>query len=223
MRLCHVVPAGQPADRRDDRRRRGLRRRLDPLLEAGNTPSWSASTTAAAGEPQASAPLAIGEVISPILAAKMGYGLPRRAACSGIDALEQRPPAGWSPEVVPADQSRWPGSSPELRARQLAASASSRPGLQRDFGLAAIALADAEGRTSRHRQAEGQGQDRQEEARAQGRAARGVPRPGDQAHRDARGRPLARPAAQLQGQHDARRPTSSTTPRSRGSRGWSAA
>ena len=38
MRLCDVVPAGQPAHRRDDRRRRRLRRRLHPLLEAAVRP-----------------------------------------------------------------------------------------------------------------------------------------------------------------------------------------
>ena len=38
-RLRHVVPAGQPADRRDDRRRRRLRRQLHPLLEAAVRPA----------------------------------------------------------------------------------------------------------------------------------------------------------------------------------------
>ena len=165
------------------------------------------NTTAPDGEPQ-STPLAIGEVVSPILASKMGYGQPQRPCAPGYRRTRQELRARWSPEVVPADQnsSRW-----ELTknfARGTAGFCQFQSGLQRDFGLAAI----AHGRRTdgphkpADRQRQGDGKDtqgRDQEARAQGRAARGVYRPGDQAHRDARGWPLARPAAQLQGQHDA--------------------
>ena len=175
-----------------------------------------------AAQPQ-TAPLAIGEVISPILASKMGYGLPQSNVLLGIECTRQEPG-----RMVPEAASR-PTRSPlawerrqELRPRHSRLlpvpdrlPARLRPG--RDCAGRRSEAPTSPPPTSKD------GQGRQQEARAQGRAARGVHRPGDQAHRDARGRPLARPAAQLQGQHDAARPTSSTTRRSRGSRDWSAA
>jgi hypothetical protein len=98
------------------------------------------STPTAAGERRAE-PLAFGEVISPILAAKMGFGQPdgdrAPAPRSGEKSPDQTPL-----EVVPADQN--------LLQWQLARSYASgrrgfcqyNTGLQNDFALAAIALAD---------------------------------------------------------------------------------
>ncbi len=99
------------------------------------------STTTAAGEHQAT-PLAFGEVISPILASKMGFGQPGGRALLGIGALDKTP-GQMVPEVVPADQNflQW------QLARNLALGTRGfcqfQTGFQRDFGLAAIALADA--------------------------------------------------------------------------------
>ena len=161
-----------------------------------------------------------GEVISPIMAAKQGFGLPlplrrraapadrgephRRAAGRARPGRLERPPG----PAPPAPGSR-AGSPPASTAYGHASRA--RPGRDR----AGRAASDKTGRTRTR------SKDKKDEGRAE--APRGVPRPGDQGSGDARGRPLARPAAQLQGQHHARPPTSSTTPRSPGSRGWPAA
>ena len=159
------------------------------------------STTTAAGEHQAT-PLAFGEVISPILASKMGFGQPGGRSLLGIGALDKTPGqlvAGsrpGRPELPPvaARQEPRPGQ-PRLLPVPDRLPARFRPGRHRPGRC-------AQARDPQDRQGQGQGQDR-EEARAQARASRGVHRPGHQAHRDARGRPLAGPAAQLQGQHDA--------------------
>ena len=55
QRLRHVVPAGQPADRRDDRRRRHLRRRASSATGSRSTPCWSAPSESATGDRRAGA------------------------------------------------------------------------------------------------------------------------------------------------------------------------
>jgi Met-zincin/Domain of unknown function (DUF5117) len=99
------------------------------------------STTASDGK-QHVAPLAVGEVISPILAAKMGYGQPGGRALLGVNALD-RSPAQMVPEVVPADQNFLAWQLAKNRALGQRGSCQYQSGLQRDFGLAAIAFAGA--------------------------------------------------------------------------------
>ena len=72
----------------------------DVVFDAGFIRYWKQSyallvghTTAGGGVEQ-TAPLAIGEVVSPILASKMGYGLPQSNMLLGIDALGQEPGDG---------------------------------------------------------------------------------------------------------------------------------
>ncbi|MFO0892721.1 MAG: zinc-dependent metalloprotease [Isosphaeraceae bacterium] len=95
---------------------------------------------AAAGATE-SETLAFGEVISPILASKMGYGQPIARVLGGLGALN-RAPGQMTAEVVPADQNplQW------QLTRNLAFGARGfcqfNSGFQRDLGLAAIALAD---------------------------------------------------------------------------------
>jgi hypothetical protein len=120
----------------------------DVIFDAGFIRYWKlsyamlvGSTTASDGR-QETAPLAIGEVISPILSAKMGYGLPQGRTLLGLDALDKNP-ARLVPEVVPPDQNfiTW-----QLAKNQTHGGRSFcrlQTGLQRDFGLAAIALAAA--------------------------------------------------------------------------------
>ena len=81
----------------------------DVVFDAGFIRYWKQQyallvghTTGAGGERQ-TAPLAIGEVVSPILASKMGYGLPQSNMLLGIDALGKNP-AAMMPELRPADQ-----------------------------------------------------------------------------------------------------------------------
>ena len=99
------------------------------------------STTAMDGQ-QKTVPLAIGEVISPILASKMGYGQPNAQALLGIDALDKNS-AQLSAEVVPADQNDLAWQLAKNLARASRGFCQSQFGLQRDFGLAAIAMAES--------------------------------------------------------------------------------
>ncbi|WP_422929834.1 zinc-dependent metalloprotease [Singulisphaera sp. PoT] len=89
-------------------------------------------------------PLAIGQVISPMMAAKQGFGLPfqlpnRRAAA------DINPTTGQAPEAIPAE---WNGLQVQLRKRQasgLFSSCQYSVGMRPEMGLAAIALAEKEG------------------------------------------------------------------------------
>ena len=98
------------------------------------------STTTAAGEVQAS-PLAFGEVISPILASKMGYGMPAARALLGQGVLDKGP-GQMVPEAVPADQNFLEWQLARNLARGSRGFCQFQTGFQHDFGLAAIALAD---------------------------------------------------------------------------------
>lgn len=99
------------------------------------------NTTAANGEEQV-APLALGEIISPILASKMGYGSPTGMPSNALNVLN-RAPGQMVPELIPADQ----GMLEWRLAKNLArfgdqALCQRRVGLSQDFSLAAIAFAD---------------------------------------------------------------------------------
>ncbi len=119
----------------------------DVVFDAGFIRSWKqeyallvGAGESANGQPQASA-LAVGEVISPILAAKMGYGQPSALDFPGADALLGGP-GRLVPEAIPATMGglRWqlgrrPTESPAGACRF-------HGGMNRDFGLAAISFAD---------------------------------------------------------------------------------
>jgi hypothetical protein len=98
------------------------------------------STVAANGEAQA-APIALGEVISPILASKMGFGLPSGRSLLGVEALEKGS-GRMVPEVVPADQNPLQWQIAKHMARGSRGFCQYQTGLMHDLGLAAIALAD---------------------------------------------------------------------------------
>jgi hypothetical protein len=100
------------------------------------------NTTAADGKQQV-APLAIGEVISPILASKMGYGQPNMSSLLGITALDKNPQR-MMPEVVPAGQNILSWELAKNLARGSRGFCQYQSGLQRDFGLAAIAMANVD-------------------------------------------------------------------------------
>ena len=119
----------------------------DVVFDAGFIRYWKqqyallvGATTGAGGEIQTE-PLAIGEVISPILASKMGYGLPQSSALLGIDALGKNP-ARMMPELRPADQDSFVWDVTRNLTRGTRGFCQFHSGFQRDFGLAAIAMAD---------------------------------------------------------------------------------
>jgi hypothetical protein len=89
-----------------------------------------------------STPLAFGEVISPILASKMGYGQPARLAMPGPGGLDKLP-GQLFPEVVPADYNDLQWRLARNFALGTRGFCQFNSGFQRDLSLAAIALADA--------------------------------------------------------------------------------
>jgi hypothetical protein len=121
----------------------------DVVFDAGFIRAWKQSyalligtTTAADGQEMQSSPLAVGEVISPILASKMGYGDPTAGNLLGMGAL-QRNPNRMVPEVVPADQNVLAWELAKNAARGGRGSCQFQSGIQRDFALAAIAMSEA--------------------------------------------------------------------------------
>jgi len=119
----------------------------DVVFDAGFIRIWKqqyalliGSTTAGGVQAEAT-PLAIGEVISPILAAKMGYGQPQVRSLLGIEALDKNP-ARMVPEVVPANQSPLAWELAKNFARGTRGFCQFQTGFQHDFGLAAIALSE---------------------------------------------------------------------------------
>ncbi len=84
------------------------------------------NTTAANGEQQ-STPLAIGEVISPILASKMGYGQPSLSGLAGLGCSEQEHQPNGSPRSSPPTRISSHGNSPRTWPAEVGASASSSP------------------------------------------------------------------------------------------------
>jgi hypothetical protein len=86
-------------------------------------------------------PLAMGEVISPILAAKMGYGNPASLGLPGVNGLKGEQ-GRLLPEVVPSDIGRLQWTLGRSRADSARAGCQFHSGISRDFSLAAIAFAD---------------------------------------------------------------------------------
>ena len=175
-RLRHVVPPGQPADRRDDRRRRRLRRRLHPLLEAAVRPADRHADDrrrASAGRPR----WPIGEVISPILAAKMGFGQPAAGRLPRHRRARRGHAGRLVPEAIPADQSAAPVAARPATSREAAAGfcqfqtgppARLRPGRHR---LGRHARARRPTSPSKDKDDKDKDKDAKKEAQAQGRAA----------------------------------------------------
>jgi hypothetical protein len=100
-----------------------------------------ASASASARDDEPGVPLAVGEIISPILAAKSGYGQPAPPGPRGPQALDEAP-GGLVGEVVP---SSWGALQWQLAKRQgqgLRSACRYHTGLHLDFSLAAMALAD---------------------------------------------------------------------------------
>jgi hypothetical protein len=97
-------------------------------------------TTAGASAEGPSEPFAVGEIISPILAAKMGFGQPQAIRPLGLDVLGDGPNR-IVPEVIP---STWGGLQWQLSKRlgQSRANCLFQTGMQHEFNLVAMALAD---------------------------------------------------------------------------------
>lgn len=86
-------------------------------------------------------PLAIGEVISPILAAKMGFGQPTRKRPAGLEALSPNASA-LVPEAIPAN---WGDLQWQL-SKRIASGRNAcqfQTGMQHEFNLVAMAMAEA--------------------------------------------------------------------------------
>ena len=108
-------------------------------LMSGSGVTAAGASPSVVGRPT---PLAFGEVISPIMAAKRGFGLPLPLP-SDRRSLTQAQPGAMVPEVVPAE---WSGAQVQLRKRRAGGQFTScqfSSGMRPELGLAAIALADA--------------------------------------------------------------------------------
>ena len=128
----------------------------DVIFDAGFIRHWkqqyalliATKTTAEGGE--APAPLALGEVVSPILASKMGFGQPAAGQLLGLDALERNPDR-LVPEVIPSDQNFLAWELARTAARSNRGFCEFQSGMQRDLALAAIAMADTPPQRRRRR------------------------------------------------------------------------
>jgi hypothetical protein len=121
----------------------------DVVFDAGIIRVWKqqyalliGSKTAADGREQAE-PLALGEVVSPILASKMGFGRPVGGQLLGIDALD-RNPSRLVPEVIPADQNLLAWELTRNASRNSWGLCQLQSGMHRDLALAAMAFADSD-------------------------------------------------------------------------------
>ena len=177
--------AGQPADRRDHRRRHHLRREHGPLLDTPGQRACSATR-----RPWSSR-------ISPIKAAREGLGTDGPGGCGTARA---RPGRGTTEAAGLDATSDCTPSGTGL--------CSARPAMKHELGVAALAM---------------RGRGRCRTAGRRSRRSEETDRPGDQGSDDARGRPHARPAAQLQGQHDAQERAAARHGRHPRARAWSAA
>jgi Met-zincin/Domain of unknown function (DUF5117) len=92
------------------------------------------------GELQAT-PLAMGEIISPILAAKMGYGNPAASGLPGAAGLKG-PGSRLVPEAIPADLGGIQWQLGRTRADSARSGCQFHSGLSRDFSLAALVFSD---------------------------------------------------------------------------------
>jgi Met-zincin/Domain of unknown function (DUF5117) len=99
--------------------------------------------TTADGSSAHAEPLALGEIISPILAAKMGYGQPAAGQLLGMNALQPNAERMQS-EVIPADQNMLAWELARSALRDSRGFCELQFGMQRDFALAAMAMAGGE-------------------------------------------------------------------------------
>jgi hypothetical protein len=120
----------------------------DVVFDAGWVRYWKqqyalliGAKSAAGGVDAPPSALAVGELISPILASRMGFGQPAGHGLLGADALGLD--AGrMTAEVVPADQSPLHWQLARASAAGARGLCQFQSGFQQDFALAAIALAD---------------------------------------------------------------------------------
>ncbi|MDR3617812.1 MAG: zinc-dependent metalloprotease [Paludisphaera borealis] len=97
------------------------------------------STTSANGDVSAT-PLAVGEVVSPILASKMGFGFPVAMKPPGLNLLD-KVPGQMVAEVIPSDQGALQWQLAKNLFRGTRGFCQRQHGFTHDFGLASIALA----------------------------------------------------------------------------------
>jgi hypothetical protein len=96
-----------------------------------------------AGEQARTTPLAMGEIISPILAAKMGYGNPAPFGLPGAAGLKGEVNR-LVPEAIPSEIGGLQWTLGRNRVDSARAGCQFHSGISRDFSLAAIAFADAD-------------------------------------------------------------------------------
>ena len=121
----------------------------DVIFDASFIRYWKQSyallvgtATGSAGEHKAT-PLAMGEVISPILAAKMGYGNPASFGLPGAAGLKGEANR-LVPEAIPSEIGGLQWALGRSRVDSARAGCQFHSGISRDFSLAAIAFADAD-------------------------------------------------------------------------------
>jgi hypothetical protein len=100
------------------------------------TPAPSGAT-----DPEAAVPVAVGEIISPILAAKRGYGQPAPPQPAGLQTLTATP-GGLVPEVIPSSWGALQWQLGKRLTRTPLNLCQFHTGLHYEFSLAAMALAD---------------------------------------------------------------------------------
>jgi hypothetical protein len=121
----------------------------DVIFDAGFVRHWKQqyalliASKATDGGADASTPLALGEIVSPILASRMGFGQPAAGNLLGLDALRPNPDR-MVPEVIPSDQNFLAWELARAAARSHGGFCEFQSGMQRDLALAAIAMADAQ-------------------------------------------------------------------------------
>jgi hypothetical protein len=119
----------------------------DVVFDASFIRHWKQSyallvgSSATASGDRTPTPLAIGEIISPILAARMGYGSPSRMGLPGVKGLAAD--AMLTPEAVPSTIGGLQWNLGHRRADSPQSSCQLHTGLSHDFSLAAIAFADS--------------------------------------------------------------------------------
>src|SRR5262249_54629478 len=119
----------------------------DVIFDAGFIRAWkqeyalliASKTTAEGAEPPA--PLALGEIVSPIPASRIGFAPPAAPELLGLNA-RHRDPSRLVPEVIPSDQNFLAWALARTSARNNRGFCEFQSGIQRDLALAAIAMAD---------------------------------------------------------------------------------
>ena len=122
----------------------------DVVFHAGFIQYWKreyalliGAAAATDGQTERPEALAAGEIISPILAGKMGYGQPGAMLLPGLEALE-RSPERLRPEVIPSSWGALQWELSKRLGRGQRYDCQSSLGLRRDLALAALALTDPE-------------------------------------------------------------------------------